>query len=152
MTKRGKLYVMRGVPGAGKSTFLSKIQYPPVTVCSADHHFIQADGSYVFDGTQLSVAHGNCFRQFSNLLEAGTSPLAVDNTNRNWKAMARYVEAGLAAGYDVEVVDLQTPYMVAAARNVHGVPEESVLRMDRQTLEVPANVRSNPAFSITVIE
>lgn len=148
--QKPKLFVMRGVPGAGKSTFLDQMRHPPVTVCSADHHFIQADGTYMFDATQLPVAHGDCFRKFSNLLEAKTSPLAVDNTNRNWKAMGRYVEAGLAAGYDVEVVDLQTPYKVAAARNVHGVPEAAVLKMACQTLEIPEHVRVNPSFTYTV--
>lgn len=146
-----KLIVMKGLPGAGKSTFLDRLQCPPVTVCSADHHFIQADGSYKFDPKQIGAAHTACFRKFSHLLEAGTSPLAVDNTNLSWWEMSRYVEAGLAAGYNVEVIDLQVAPAVAASRNVHGVPAASIDKMAKKSVEVPANVKSNPAFRYTII-
>lgn len=148
---KGKLYVMKGVPGAGKSTYLDKLQYPPITVCSADHFFIDQFGWYKFDAAKLGEAHGRCFTKFMNLVNAGTSPLAVDNTNLSWKEMGRYVEAGLAAGYDVEVVDINTPVTVAAARNVHGVPEAAVQRMASKTLNIPEHVKSNPNFKHTIV-
>jgi predicted kinase len=147
-----KLVVMSGIPGSGKSTYLSKLQHPPVTVCSADHFFIQEDGSYKFCAPLLNLAHGDCFAKFTHLLEAGCVHLAVDNTNLGWSEAGRYIEAGLAAGYVVELVQLRVPPAAAAARCVHGVPIDKVAALARRQLLIPGKVLCDPNFLHTVID
>ena len=46
------MFIMRGLPGSGKSTIVKLIaeKYKTnVVVCSADDHFLQEDGSYLYD-------------------------------------------------------------------------------------------------------
>ncbi len=143
--------VARGVPGAGKSTILSK-RAPNALVCSADHFFIGADGQYVFDASKLRGAHESSFAKFKAAVNSGMPEIAVDNTNLTWWEMGRYVEAALGLGYMVEVVDVQTPPDVAAARGIHGVPAEHVQKMARKQLEVPAHVSTNPNFKYTIVK
>ncbi len=143
--------VARGIPGAGKSTLLSK-RAPNALVCSADHFFIGADGKYVFDASKLRGAHESSFNKFRLAVAGGAPMVAVDNTNLTWWEMGRYVELALGVGYQVEVLDVQTPPDVAAARGIHGVPAEHVQKMARKKLEVPENVRANPNFKYTTIK
>lgn len=146
-----KLLVMRGVPGAGKSTYLSKTA-PNAVVCSADHFFVRADGKYVFEAAQLQRAHETCFSTFIGLIaNERVKLIAVDNTNLTWWEAGRYIEAGLTAGYDVEVVDVRASPEVAAARNVHGVPVEHIQKMARKQIKVPDNIKNNPAFKYTLV-
>ena len=45
------MFIMRGLPGSGKSTIVKLIvkKYERnVAVCSADDHFLQEDGTYLF--------------------------------------------------------------------------------------------------------
>ena len=60
------MFIMRGLPGSGKSTIVRLIRekYQPITdvvVCSADDYFLQEDGSYNYDkvvNTTISVQCG----------------------------------------------------------------------------------------------
>ena len=50
--KRSKvLFLLRGLPGSGKSTLVKQIQaaYAESAVCSADDYFLQEDGTYNYD-------------------------------------------------------------------------------------------------------
>lgn len=118
--------IMRGLPGAGKSTWL-KNNHPNILTCSADH-FFEKEGQYHFDGSKLGEAHAQCLRQFIVACQAGT-PVAVDNTNRTLAECAKYYDIATAYGYDVLVVDMLVEPEVAAARNVHGVPLAAIERM-----------------------
>ena len=152
MPNEHKLLVMRGLPGSGKSTYLLKTA-PSAVVCSADHFFVRADGQYVFDASKLKAAHETCFMKFKNLITNELPKLvAIDNTNLTWWEAGRYIEAGLGAGYEVEVVDVRALPEVAAARNIHGVPAEHIQKMARKQIEIPDNVKNNPAFKYTLIK
>lgn len=146
-----KLFIMRGPPGAGKSTLLSRTA-PSAVVCSADNFFIRDNGQYVFEGAKLKQAHDYCFGLFSIAMTAGDPVVGVDNTNMNWKSMSRYVEAGLAAGYEVELLDVQTPSEIAAARGIHNVPVLAVHKMAAQQLNIPFMIATDPRFKHTVIK
>lgn len=134
----GKVIVMRGISGSGKSTVardLAKGEAGAVIV-SADHYFERPDGSYDFDPAKLSEAHGQCFRLFIEALQAGVAMVVCDNTNTSASEASPYMLAAQAYGYDASVVEVHCDPKVAAARNSHGTPEHVVERMaDRMARE-----------------
>jgi len=67
---RLRLTVLRGAPGAGKSTLARQF---PGTLAEADQFFIDAEsGRYTYDPTKLAEAHGWCQARCQQLL-AGRS-------------------------------------------------------------------------------
>ena len=56
--KNRTLYIVRGLPGSGKSTLAKKLC--PRDAYEADDWFVDHDGIYKFDPSQLSKAHRYC--------------------------------------------------------------------------------------------
>ncbi|KAF0312381.1 2',3'-cyclic-nucleotide 3'-phosphodiesterase [Amphibalanus amphitrite] len=102
------LFILRGLPGCGKSYLADKIAttYPGAVLCSADHYFMK-DGSYQFDREQLSAAHESCKQRAEHACLEQRSHIVVDNTNlRYWEwseyaklaARHHYLVLGAGAG------------------------------------------------------
>ena len=53
------LYIVRGLPGSGKSTFAKTLVGHDFLVCEADKYFM-VNGEYKFDVTKLKEAHESC--------------------------------------------------------------------------------------------
>ena len=124
-----RVVIMRGVSGAGKSTFVRK-HFADAKVCSADSFFMRG-GEYKFNPALLGKAHGACKNDFvSALNDDSVKTIVVDNTNTRNREMKFYIETALRnSDVTVYVVELTTPVGVAAGRNVHGVPREVVQNM-----------------------
>lgn len=130
-----KVIILRGIPGAGKSTWIEKNIRIDHRVVSADHHFVDPEtGGYKFDPTQLGVAHARCLRKFVQHLEdlPQSWTVVVDNTNTTAVEISPYYALAEAFRCDVEIVTLHCDPDVAARRNVHGVPGSTVYPMDRR--------------------
>jgi len=52
----GVLFLVRGLPGSGKTSFASAI-WNDYAVCEADKFFYDKEGNYNFDGSKLKEAH-----------------------------------------------------------------------------------------------
>lgn len=126
---KGKVIILRGISGSGKSTYTRK-HHPDALVCSADDFFIdERTGMYVFSPAKLGEAHQWCLRKFLTGLQSGVQEIVVDNTNTQLWEMSPYVQLASALGYEVLIVRMDTPVAVAAARNEHGVPQKAVQGM-----------------------
>ena len=125
----GRVILLSGVPGSGKTHYTKTFLGVDHEVVSADNFFVGADGVYRFDPTKLANAHGDCLRGFVAALIKGLAVVVVDNTNTTAIEMAPYVALAAAYGYECEVVWVICDPAVAAARNTHGVPERAIEAM-----------------------
>jgi len=137
-----ELVIMRGIPGAGKST-KAKSLVGKGKIHSTDD-VIEAGGDYneFFakmiankDFTPLSRAHSTNLKNAITSMKAGETPVIVDNTNIKQNEPKAYVIAALEMGYadnNIKFVDIGTAGLEAAElakRNSHGVPLEKIEQM-----------------------
>lgn len=136
----GIVYIMRGLPGSGKSTKADKIQksyeesYDEVRRLSFDDYFME-DGEYKFS---IEKYHGTggarfqCMVKFLDAISKGYSCIIVDNTHPTWEHCEKYVKVALDNGYEVMFTESDTPWAwdpeECAEKNRHGVPVEEISR------------------------
>jgi predicted kinase len=118
-----KLIVMRGLPGAGKSTWVSN-NAPGSFVCSADAFLYDKNGVYTWTPQRASMAHDLCWQEFEGALLARKELIVVDNCNLDSRYIRPYVKLAEERGYEIEIRTLMTPAEVAQARGLHGVAPE----------------------------
>lgn len=126
------LILLRGVPGAGKSTLANSI-WNEYAVCEADKYFHdEVTGEYRFDASKLKQAHEWCrseveCRMKDNQVNPQFYPeIVVSNTfTQEWEMQAYF---DLAKQYDYVVVSLIVENR-HGGENVHGVPAEKVQAM-----------------------
>lgn len=124
-----KLIIMRGVPGSGKSSYV-KEEFPDAAICSADRFMIDDDGNYKFDRNMIQTCHKLCRQEAEDAMADDVPLVVIDNTNiRVWE-FRPYLDLAEKFGYEVEIIRIQEPTEeVCAARNLHGVPIETIRRM-----------------------
>ncbi|XP_043229505.1 2',3'-cyclic-nucleotide 3'-phosphodiesterase-like [Amphibalanus amphitrite] len=125
------LFVLRGLPGCGKSYLADKIAttYPGTVLCSADHFFMK-DASYQFDREQLSAAHESCKQRAEHACLEQRSHIVVDNTNLRYWEWSEYAKLAARHHYLVLVQEPATawrrdPHRLAIT-NCHGVTEQEI--------------------------
>ncbi len=123
------LYLIRGMPGAGKSTFAETLASSlGAEWCEADHYFCQADGMYDFDARQLHHAHKHCFWRTEDAMEAAR-PIVVSNTFTTEKELKPYLALAEKHGYHVTTIIVENRHGNAS---IHGVPDETLDKMRKR--------------------
>lgn len=129
-----KVIILRGLPGAGKSTWVAQ-NAPNAVVCSADSFLYEPDGRYNWTPQRLGMAHQKCQEKFSEALYARAETVVVDNCNLTNRDIKFYVEAAEKMGYPIEIRTLHVDPEVAKTRQLHGVPAEKyALLVQRLTM------------------
>jgi predicted kinase len=133
MANEATLTLVRGLPGAGKTTRATEIaaRKGATTMVSADDHFTGADGVYRFNPSELPQAHAACQAETRRLLESGRNVVVHNTLTQGWEAtpyvaMARDMDVALVV---VDVYDSGLTDEALAARNVHGVPLAGITAM-----------------------
>lgn len=126
-----KLYIIRGLPGSGKSTFALNLVGADFLVCEADKYFI-VDGKYKFDASKLKEAHESCrnlvetYMKDSLVNDQFYREIAVSNTfTQEWEMQA-YIDLAKQYGYMIFTVIVENRH---EGVNQHGVSDEVLTKM-----------------------
>ena len=120
------LFLLRGLPGAGKSTLAKSIGGSHV---EADMYFLNEQGEYNFDPAKLKDAHNWCRETAEAAMKRGADKLIVSNTfTMEWEMDAYYE---LAEKYNFTVFSLIVENR-HGGKNVHDCPEEKVEMMKKR--------------------
>ena len=135
-----KLIILRGLPGSGKSVIARKLVGNGI-IHSTDDYLIK-NGKYEFDHDNIAKFHYFNLMDSIRSMKKGISPLIIDNTNIMAFHCINYVEQGKMYGYEIEVVEADTPWAFdveeLVKRNSHNVPKETIIDMLQkyETLDV----------------
>lgn len=142
-----EVVIMRGISGAGKSTFIKK-NYPKAVICSADNFFVNKDGVYSFDPKKIKEAHQFCQKTFLDSLKNSSPLVVVDNTNTQLWEFKTYIDVAKEHQYKISVIRIVIDPKKAAERNRHGVPEEAVVRMSSRFEDFPGETIVSASFEV----
>jgi predicted kinase len=122
------LYIVRGIPGSGKSTFAKTLGGIHI---EADQYFVDADGNYNFDGSKIKLAHEYCRIKTKAWMKingdlVSEDKIVVSNTfTQEWE-MESYFELAKEFGYKVFSIIVENRH---EGINVHNVPEDKIEQM-----------------------
>jgi predicted kinase len=121
MTKN--LFLLRGLPGAGKSTLAKQLGGVNF---EADRFFLDQNSEYKFDHTKLGEAHAWCRHSVMDAMRAGEPTVIVSNTfTQDWEMDPYYLLAE-ELGYRVFSLIVENRH---GGINSHGVPAEKLEQM-----------------------
>jgi predicted kinase len=118
------LFIVRGVPGSGKSTF-AKTLVGEKDYChkEADMYFVDREGNYKFEPSKIKAAHEWCQEEIEFLMKYEHSRIAVSNTfTQEWE-MESYYELAKKYGYTVFSIIVENRH---GGVNEHGVPDDKL--------------------------
>lgn len=122
------LYLIRGVSGAGKSTFAANLA--DMLECNhweADMYFINPmTKEYKFNPAWIGQAHGWCFQNFYVDVCCNVD-VVVSNTFTTEADMQRYIDTAKEFGYTITSLVVENRH---GNKNVHDVPEATLQRQE----------------------
>jgi predicted kinase len=117
------LYIVRGLPGSGKSTFAQTLT---PNHWEADMYFINEDGEYKFDAYEIKNAHQWCGNMIEDAMKRNLDKIAVSNTfTQEWE-MEPYFELAKKYGYRTHSIIVENRH---GGENQHEVPEDKLTKM-----------------------
>ena len=125
----GDLILIRGLPGAGKSTVASLIMTGggmTDKVIEADTYFYDHMGNYNFDATKLSAAHNYCKSMVEDYMKMMKPKIVVSNTfTQEWE-MDAYYNLATKHGYRVHTLIVENRH---GSKSIHDVPDATMGNM-----------------------
>ena len=118
------LILVRGLPGAGKSTFAKTLGGIHI---EADHYFMK-DGEYKFDASKLKQAHEYCRISAEGWMMEGYN-IVVSNTFTTSKEMQPYYELAEKYGYQVCSLIVENRH---GSTSIHSVPDDTLDKMEKR--------------------
>jgi len=117
------LYIVRGIPGSGKSTFAKSLGGQHY---EADMYFVTPSGKYEFDPTKLRKAHEWCKDLVMMDMLKSEQLIVVSNTfTQDWE-LQPYFSLAEEHGYMVFSIIVENRH---GGKNQHGVPEDKIEQM-----------------------
>jgi predicted kinase len=114
-----ELILLRGLPGAGKSTLAKTIGGIHI---EADQYFME-NGEYKFDATKIKFAHGWCKLRVEHAMEDVLDRVVVSNTfTQEWE-MNPYFELAEKYGYRVFSLIVENRHY---GINLHDCPADKI--------------------------
>jgi len=124
MTKQ--LFLLRGLPGAGKSALASLFKSMNAEVVCMDDFFTE-HGEYCYDATKIGRAIDWCHSRFKFFLAKDCQTVIVDGTHSREMEYRWYVEMATTWGYEVHIIHVEAPLHDCIRRQKHKVPISKIL-------------------------
>ena len=137
------LYLIRGLPGSGKSTEAKRIKSENSGAfkhLEADMYFLLGD-QYIFNASKLREAHEWCQSKTEDYLEQGYNVI-VSNTFTTIKEIRPYELIAKRLNVNFKVYQTNNTF-----KNVHNVPEEVLKKMKDRWQEYPGTIQIPPVHS-----
>ena len=140
---RMQVYLIRGIPGSGKTTHAKRVLHSDVVI--EDDDFFTRNGVYRFVEAELPEAQAFALKRFSLAIADRNNrdkTISVCNTfSRRWE-IAPYIEACKKAGVEFSVIRMDGTF-----ENVHDIPEykvhnmsESIENVDGEVVQIPVRL------------
>lgn len=139
------IYLVRGIPGAGKSTFAKKLRDRIRERCNftpgifeTDNFFVDPiNGDYKFDSGLTETAHNwNIGEVYKFCRDFYCAPCIVANSFTTEKEIRPYRNIARSLGRLYYIIDLYTEH-----ESVHNVPENVIKAMKTRWQETNSNYR-----------
>jgi len=120
------LYLVRGLPGSGKSLLAHAITD---AVFENDDFFTGPTGEYHFDCTRMPQARAQCYNGVKMAMENAVEKIAVANVFADPSEMSDYFKAAEDYGYRVQTVIVENRRQ---SQNIHGVESDAIEKMRKR--------------------
>lgn len=116
------LYIIRGIPGSGKTTLANNMRSAGMVDCvvEADQYMVDHEGNYFFDPASLRYCHERCQDEVKLALAVGANCAVANTFTRKWE-MKPYFDMAERGGHNVTEI-------ICGGRfgSIHGVPQEKI--------------------------
>lgn len=121
------LYLIRGLPGSGKSTFaLNLANAIGAYNFEADHFHEDANGNYTWKPENVAYAHAQCQRAVRHIMSSNGKDIVVSNTSTTEKELKPYLDLAAQHGYRVTSLVVENRH---GNVSIHDVPEATMDKM-----------------------
>jgi NEDD4-binding protein 2 len=122
------LYLVRGCPGAGKTTLAETLAGDEWPILAADDYHTDENGVYNFVPANAGKAHFSCQMKCKHRMRKGIEKIFVTNTFINDNQMKPYFEMAEKYGYDVFTMVVENRH---GNKSIHDVPDSAVEDMKK---------------------
>lgn len=127
-----KMFIMRGLPGSGKSFLAKTISKENNAKIFSTDDFFMMDGKYNWNPGKLPAAHQWNQKRVEDEAISGFN-MVIDNTNLSKRDIKPYAEIAAKYGYEMEFVESNSSWALdpeeLAQKNSHGVPLDTIKKM-----------------------
>ncbi|WP_396190441.1 AAA family ATPase [Flavobacterium sp.] len=140
MSTKPKLYILRGVPGSGKTTIAEAMLKNRLVEAhhEQDHYFIGKDGKYNYDRSKIQIAVKYCQECVRDSLSNGKNTVVANSFIKLW-TVDKFV--AIAQEYNASVVILKATGNFV---NTFGIPENVIKNQRREYEPYPGEVQLSP--------